>query len=112
VTTTGLVEHFFRHEYGRLVSGLTRRVGVQHLELVEDAVQSALLTAPPRGWPSWTGSCPRRGWRARTCGPLADLHARNGAVERAERYRALALDGAPTPAVARLLHRRLDRQAP
>jgi RNA polymerase sigma factor (sigma-70 family) len=37
--------HFFRHEYGRLVSMLSRRVGVQHLESVEDAVQSALLSA-------------------------------------------------------------------
>jgi RNA polymerase sigma factor (sigma-70 family) len=37
--------HFFRHEYGRLVATLARRVGVQHLEAVEDAVQSALMTA-------------------------------------------------------------------
>lgn len=41
----GLVEHFFRHEYGRLVALLTRKVGVRHLDLVEDAVQSALLAA-------------------------------------------------------------------
>ena len=41
----GLVEHFFRHEYGRAVAVLARRVGVQHLELVEDAVQSALMAA-------------------------------------------------------------------
>jgi len=40
-----LVEHFFRHEYGRLVATLSRRLGVQHLEAVEDAVQSALMTA-------------------------------------------------------------------
>ena len=45
MTTPGLVEHFFRHDYGRLVAMLTRRVGVQHLELVEDAVQSALMSA-------------------------------------------------------------------
>jgi len=45
-----LVEHFFRHEYGRLVAALSRRVGVQHLEAVEDAVQSALMT----GLESWT----------------------------------------------------------
>jgi len=36
--TPNLVEHFFRHEYGRLVALLTRRVGVRHLDLVEDAV--------------------------------------------------------------------------
>jgi RNA polymerase sigma-70 factor (ECF subfamily) len=40
-----LVEHFFRHEYGRLVATLSRRAGVQHIEAVEDAVQSALMSA-------------------------------------------------------------------
>lgn len=44
--------HFFRHEYARLVAMLTRRVGVQHLEAVEDAAQSALLAALE----SWTTS--------------------------------------------------------
>jgi RNA polymerase sigma-70 factor (ECF subfamily) len=39
------VEHFFRHEYGRLVAMLTRRAGASHVEYVEDAVQSALLAA-------------------------------------------------------------------
>jgi len=39
------VEHFFRHDYGRLVAMLARRVGVRHIELVEDAVQSALMAA-------------------------------------------------------------------
>jgi RNA polymerase sigma-70 factor (ECF subfamily) len=39
------VEHYFRHEYGRLVSVLVRRVGLRHLETVEDAVQGALLAA-------------------------------------------------------------------
>src|SRR5205814_7342758 len=41
----GLVEHYFRHEYGRLVAVLVRRVGLRHLEAVEDAVQAALLAA-------------------------------------------------------------------
>jgi RNA polymerase sigma factor (sigma-70 family) len=45
IAATGLVEHFFRREYGRLVAVLTRLVGVRHLDVVEDAVQSALLTA-------------------------------------------------------------------
>jgi RNA polymerase sigma-70 factor (ECF subfamily) len=40
-----LVEHFFRHEYGRLVAMLTRRAGAPHIELVEDAVQTALMAA-------------------------------------------------------------------
>lgn len=49
MTASGLVEHFFRHEYGKLVARLSRRVGVQHLAEVEDAVQSALMTAL-EGW--------------------------------------------------------------
>lgn len=40
-----LAPHFFRHEYGRLVATLSRRLGVHHLEAVEDAVQSALMSA-------------------------------------------------------------------
>ena len=44
-----LAEHFFRHEYGRLVALLCRRVGTRHLAAVEDAVQSALLA----GLESW-----------------------------------------------------------
>jgi RNA polymerase sigma factor (sigma-70 family) len=59
--TSSLGEHFFRHEYGRLVAMLSRRVGVHHLEAVEDAVQLALLsaveswprTAVPENPPAW-----------------------------------------------------------
>ena len=43
--TPTLVEHFFRHEYGRLVAMLSRRAGLYHIEAVEDAVQSALISA-------------------------------------------------------------------
>lgn len=50
-----LVEHFFRREYGKLVAVLSRRAGFQHLETIEDAVQSALVAALE----SWTsGSLP------------------------------------------------------
>src|SRR6516162_1813496 len=40
-----LVEHFFRHEAGRLVSVLTRIFGWQHFDLVEDMVQATLVDA-------------------------------------------------------------------
>jgi RNA polymerase sigma-70 factor (ECF subfamily) len=40
-----LVEHFFRHEAGRLVSVLTRIFGWRNFDLVEDTVQSTLLQA-------------------------------------------------------------------
>src|SRR6185312_14606456 len=50
-----LPEHYFRHEFGRLVSVLSRRFGVHRVELCEDAVQTALLRAvqswPQRGLP-------------------------------------------------------------
>ena len=48
--TLKLADQFFRHEYGRIVATLSRRVGAQHIEDVEDAVQSALMTALD----SWT----------------------------------------------------------
>src|SRR5438132_3121677 len=40
-----LVEHFFRHEAGRLVSVLTRLFGWRHFDLVEDMVQATLVDA-------------------------------------------------------------------
>jgi RNA polymerase sigma factor (sigma-70 family) len=40
-----LPQHFFRRELGRLVAILSRRFGVQRMELCEDAVQTALLQA-------------------------------------------------------------------
>ena len=48
--TPSLDEHFFRREYGKLVSTLSRRLGMHHLELIEDAAQSALVAALE----SWT----------------------------------------------------------
>ena len=40
-----LPEHWFRHEFGRLVSVLSRRFGVHRIELCEDAAQTALFRA-------------------------------------------------------------------
>ncbi len=45
-----LVEHFFRHEYGRLVAILVRQVGVEHAASAEDAAQTA-LTKALEAWP-------------------------------------------------------------
>jgi RNA polymerase sigma factor (sigma-70 family) len=50
-----LPQHWFRHEFGRLVSVLSRRYGVQRMELCEDAAQTALMRAVQ----SWSlGSLP------------------------------------------------------
>jgi RNA polymerase sigma-70 factor (ECF subfamily) len=45
MSVSGLVEHFFRHEYGRIVAVLSCRYGFEYLSDIEDAVQSALLQA-------------------------------------------------------------------
>jgi RNA polymerase sigma factor (sigma-70 family) len=44
-----LPEHYFRHEFGRLVAILSRRFGLGRVELCEDAAQTALLRAVS-GW--------------------------------------------------------------
>ena len=76
-----LVEHFFRHEFGRLGAVLTRSLGVRRLELVEDVVQAALLQAlevwSRRGVPEDPG-----GWLYRT--------ARNLAIDALRREQVLA----------------------
>lgn len=43
--TTQLVEHFFRHETGRLHGALIRMLGVENMSLAEDVAQEALLKA-------------------------------------------------------------------
>ncbi len=40
-----LVDHYFRHEYARLVASLTRKFGIRHWDVVEDVVQSSLQRA-------------------------------------------------------------------
>jgi RNA polymerase sigma factor (sigma-70 family) len=54
-----LPEHYFRHEFGRLVSVLSRRFGLQRIELCEDAAQTALLRAV-QAW-SLSGAPDERG---------------------------------------------------
>lgn len=39
------ISHLFRHEYGRIVAYLTNRYTSQKIDLIEDAVQEALLKA-------------------------------------------------------------------
>src|SRR5947209_2883062 len=46
----GLVEHLFRQEAGKLHAALGRLFGLEHLDLVEEVVQEALLQAL-RQWP-------------------------------------------------------------
>ncbi|TMU55543.1 RNA polymerase sigma factor [Flagellimonas algicola] len=39
------IDHLFRHEYGKLVSVLTKTFGTPHIQLAEDVVQEAMLEA-------------------------------------------------------------------
>lgn len=79
--TDTLVEHSFRREYGRLVALLTRRLGSARLELVEDAVQAALVRAM-QAWPRSGIPSDPAGWLYRT--------ARNAAIDTLRRESALA----------------------
>src|SRR6185503_15254941 len=47
---TQVVEHFFRHEAGKIVSTLTRIFGIEHLNRAEDVVQETLARAL-QTWP-------------------------------------------------------------
>src|SRR6516225_4619203 len=45
-----VVEHFFRHEAGKMIATLTGIFGIEHLSLAEDVVQEALVRAL-QTWP-------------------------------------------------------------
>lgn len=55
-----VIDHLFRHQYGKLVAILTRFFGLAHLEMIEDAVQDTFILAMvkwrqqipdnPEGW--------------------------------------------------------------
>jgi len=100
-TAPGLVENFFRHEYGRLVALLTRKAGVRHIDLVEDAVQGALLAAltawTVQGRPDDPGAWLYRVAYNNLMGDLRRTAGRLRIVERAVDVGAGSGD-APTPA--------------
>jgi len=92
-----LVEHFFRHESGRLVAVLTRSLGLRRLELVEDVVQAALVRAletwSRRGVPDDPG-----GWLYRAARNLAiDALRREQAHGRALPHVADGIEQDETP---------------
>ncbi len=49
-TTHETLDHLFRHEYGKIISQLTKIYGVASLEWIEDAVQESLIKAM-QSWP-------------------------------------------------------------
>jgi len=96
--------HFFRHEYGRLVAMLSRRVGMRNVECVEDAVQSAIATAVE----TWSqSSVPENpsAWLFRVAlnrvvGELRGQARRRKLAERHEAIGSEALVDAPTAFLA------------
>ena len=47
---TQILDHLFRHQYGRMVSILTRLFGLANLPLIEDAVQDTFISAMKAFW--------------------------------------------------------------
>jgi RNA polymerase sigma factor (sigma-70 family) len=82
-----LVASLFRHESGRLVAALTRLFGPHNLQLAEDVVQEALVTAL-QAWKFQLPDNPRA-WLSKVARNRALDVIRRGAVERrfADDYR-------------------------
>jgi RNA polymerase sigma-70 factor (ECF subfamily) len=80
-----LVEHFFRHEFGRLCAVLTRLLGVRRLDLVKDVVQASLEKALEPG----LGAACLKTPTALSCAPIR--HASQHGVEIQERFRRMIL---------------------
>lgn len=101
-----LVEHFFRHESANLVSVLTRAFGFSRIDLIEDMVQSAMMTA-------------MNAWRQRGIpdNPAGWIHrvARNRILDSLRRekvhLRAIALSGQSEQATVELVDQWLEESA-
>jgi RNA polymerase sigma-70 factor (ECF subfamily) len=103
----GLVEHLFRHEAGKLLAGLGRRLGAAHLDLAEEAVQDALVLAL-RQWPFAGVPANPAAWLARTARHRAlDRLRRRAAFDRARQDLASL---APRVAVVPEADEQLDDQ--
>lgn len=76
--TEEIVDHLFRHEYGKMVSILTRIFGFDHLEMVEDVVQDTFIKALK----SWREKIPEnpQGWLMRAAKNRAIDILRRGKV--------------------------------
>src|SRR5581483_5375959 len=68
--TPRVVEHLFRHEWGKMVAVLTGIFGVEHLALAEDVVQEALARAL-QTWPFYGVPENRAAWIMRASRNLA-----------------------------------------
>src|ERR1044072_6810964 len=67
---SGLTEHLFRHESGKMVSILTSIFGIERLQLAEDVVQEALVRAL-QTWPYYGIPKNPAAWLTQTAKNLA-----------------------------------------
>lgn len=77
---SGLVEHLFRREAGKLISGLARRLGAEHFDLAEESVQDAMVRAL-RTWPHQGVPPNPAGWLTTTAQNLAVDKLRRRSIE-------------------------------
>lgn len=98
---SGLVEHFFRHETGRLHGALIRLLGVQNIALAEDIAQEALLRAL-RTWSMGGIPANPSAWITRVAMNLAKdtLRHRKMSVEKEPAIITHIEQTLPSPAVA------------
>lgn len=92
-----LVEHLFRHRSGELVAALSRHFGPANLDLAEEVVQDALVTAL-RQWPFRGVPGDPAGWLYRV--------ARNRAIDLLRRDARIAARGIDASAQLEALARR------
>jgi RNA polymerase sigma-70 factor (ECF subfamily) len=96
-----VLERVYRREYGRVVSMLAARVGLEHVELVEDAVQtawaSALSTWPAQGVPQRPAA-----WlfRAAHNGVVDRLRTQRRRLDLLQRNPDVGTDSLPDPLLA------------
>jgi len=97
----GLVEHFFRHETGRLHGALIRLLGVHNITLAEDVAQEAMLRAL-RHWSMGGVPANPSAWITRVAMNLAKdalRHQRMAGIKEPDVITHLEIT-APSPAVA------------
>lgn len=80
--THALVDHLFRHHAAAMLSGLSRRLGLENLDLAEEVVQEAMLQAL-RLWPYHGIPANPRAWLTHVARNKAlDLIRRQGKLRR------------------------------
>ncbi len=82
-----MIDHLFRHQYGRMVSILVRIFGLHHLETIEDAIQDTFIIALK----TWRGKMPTNpeGWltqaaKNRTLDLFRQLSAKDARINKLE----------------------------